>query len=41
MTEEGDKPVKELIDILKNLKPLPELEFSLSLTLAARDHARD
>ena len=41
MTQEGDVPVKEAIEFLKNIKPLPELEYSLSLTLAARDHARD
>jgi uncharacterized protein YkwD len=40
-TQEGVAPVHEAIEVLRNTDPLPTLDYSTGLELAARDHVED
>ena len=39
--EDGPKAVREAINIVKNMSPLPPLKWSNTLAKSARDHAID
>lgn len=41
VSDEGKKPVEEAIKILKNLRPLSEVEIANGLMKAAQDHVKD
>ena len=41
LTQEGPAAVREAIAVLKATKPLPRLQLSAGIALAARDHVRD
>ncbi|MDY6786232.1 MAG: CAP domain-containing protein [Cyanobacteriota bacterium] len=40
-TQEGVQAVDEAIDVLRSLAPLPPLQLSVGMSMAARDHAND
>ena len=41
MTKEGQDAVQELIDFIKDVDPVPELEWKKELMMASRDHVMD